>query len=60
MENTTAMPNPGRKVKKLLAFQDQRAQELRAAAARAERNGQPVAAVMFRNAAYAIEQEGKL
>ena len=59
MENHAAVPKPESKAAKLLAFQDHRVQELRAAADRAERAGHPVTAVMLRNAAFAIEQEGK-
>lgn len=53
------MPKPESKATKLQALQDHRAQEMRAAADRAERAGQPFKAIAFRNAAYFIEQEGK-
>ena len=58
MENTPERrQDERRKENKLIAFQDRRVQEWRRAADRAEHAGEPVKAQMFRNTAWAIEQE---
>lgn len=50
---------PERRKEHKLVIEDRRAEEWRCAADRAEHRGQPVTALLFRNAAYEVETEQK-